>query len=73
MNMVQRYLGSKGSRLSRQEEPPLGSMVAPCHLEESASHHLMTPRYSLNDPQLILRTLIFMISHHVTKTCRCSK
>ena len=39
LNMSLRYGRSKGVRAHRQEEPPLGSLAAPCHLEESASHH----------------------------------
>ena len=39
VNMVQRYHKSKGVREYRLEEPPLGSLAAPSHLEESASHH----------------------------------
>ena len=35
------YLRSKGSRLTRQEEPPLGSLAVAGHREESASHHLV--------------------------------
>ena len=44
LNMILRYGRSKGVRESRLEEPPLGSLAAPCHLEESASHHEMTVR-----------------------------
>ena len=40
INMGLRYLGSKGVRAHRQEEPPLGSLATPCDLEESASHHV---------------------------------
>ena len=40
LNMSLRYGTSKGVRETRQEEPPLGSLAAPCHLEESASHHV---------------------------------
>ena len=40
MNFSHWKLGSKGARLCRQEEPPLGSLAVACHLEESASHHL---------------------------------
>ena len=40
VNMGLRYGRSKGVREHRLEEPPLGSLAAPCHLEESASHHL---------------------------------
>ena len=39
LNMSLRYGRSKGVRAHRQEEPPLGSLAAPCHLEESVSHH----------------------------------
>ena len=39
VNMGLRYGRSKGVRAHRQEEPPLGNLAAPCHLEESASHH----------------------------------
>ena len=38
-NMSLRYGRSKGVRAYRQEEPPLASLAAPCHLTESASHH----------------------------------
>ena len=41
VNMGLRYGRSKGVRAYRQEEPPLGSLAAPCHLEESASPHFM--------------------------------
>ena len=40
VNMGLRDGRSKGVREHRQEEPPLGSLAAPCHLEESASHHI---------------------------------
>ena len=40
VDMGQRYSRSKGVRERRLEEPPLGSLAVPCHLEESASHHL---------------------------------
>ena len=33
--------GSKGVRETRQEEGSLGSLTAPCHREESASHHFV--------------------------------
>ena len=36
----QRYSRSKGVRERRQEEPPLGNLAVPCHLEENVSHHL---------------------------------
>ena len=39
VNMGLRYGRSKGVREHRQEDPPLGILAAPCHLEESASHH----------------------------------
>ena len=39
VNMGLRYGRSKGVRAYRLEEPPLGSLAVPCHLEESASHH----------------------------------
>ena len=38
LNMSLRYGRSKGVRAHNQEEPPLGSLAAPCHLEENASH-----------------------------------
>ena len=41
VNMGLRYGRSKGVRAYRLEEPPLGSLAAPCHLEEIASHHIM--------------------------------
>ena len=40
LNMSLRYGRSKGVRECRQEEPPLGSLAAPWHPEESASHHM---------------------------------
>ena len=40
VNMGLRYGRSKGVREHRLEEPPLGSLAVPCHLEESASHHI---------------------------------
>ena len=40
INMGLRYGRSKGVREYRLEEPPLGSLAVPCHLEESASHHM---------------------------------
>ena len=39
VNMGLRYGRLKGVREHRLEEPLLGSLAAPCHLEESASHH----------------------------------
>ena len=39
VNMGLRYGRSKGVRAYRLEEPPLGSLAVPCHLEENASHH----------------------------------
>ena len=65
VNMGLRYGRSKGVRETRLEEPPIGNLAAPCHLEESASHQnpsyciLMTPRHHLNDPVLILWSSIF--------------
>ena len=53
INLSQRYLGSKGVRLRRLEEPPLGNLAVAGHLEESTSHH------SQDYPDLILRTSIF--------------
>ena len=41
LNMSLRYGRSKGVQVSRLEEPPLGSLAPPCHLEESDSHHLL--------------------------------
>ena len=46
-NMGLRYGRSKGVREYRLEEPPLGSLAAPCHLEESAKDH---PRSSKITP-----------------------
>ena len=40
MNLGQRYLGSKGVQVSRQEDGVLGSLGPPGDLEESASNHL---------------------------------
>ena len=40
VNMGLRYGRSKGVQAHRQEEPPLGSLAAPCHLEENASHQM---------------------------------
>ena len=42
LNMSLRYGRSKGVREYRLEEPPLASLAAPCHLTESASHHMVT-------------------------------
>ena len=40
VDIIQRYHKSKKEvREHRQEEPPRGSLAAPCHLEESVSHH----------------------------------
>ena len=39
-HLGQRYLGSKGVRAHRQEDGVLGSLAAPGHREESASHHI---------------------------------
>ena len=39
VNMGLRYGRSKGVRETRLDEPPLGNLAVPCHLEESASHH----------------------------------
>ena len=48
VNMRLRYGRSKGVRAYRQEEPPLGNLAAPCHLEESASHHIEGVRLEIN-------------------------
>ena len=40
VNMGLRYGRSKGVREHRLEEPPLGNLAVPCHLEESSSHHV---------------------------------
>ena len=45
VNMGLRYGKSKGVRERRLEEPPLGSLTAPCHLEENASHHKIIKNY----------------------------
>ena len=52
VNMSQRYHGSKGVRESTLEEPPWTSLAAPCHLEESASHHthLLQPWFCSYSP-----------------------
>ena len=55
VNMGLRYGRSKGVRFTRLEETPLASLAAPCHLEESASHH---------DHQF------FMVFHDFQKTSR---
>ena len=41
INMGLRYGRSKGVQVYRLEEHPLASLAAPCHLEESASHHIL--------------------------------
>ena len=41
VNMSHRYRGSKGVRELQLEEHPWTSLAAPCHLEESASHHIL--------------------------------
>jgi len=38
VDLSPRYHWSKGSQVTRQEEPPLGNLAATCHREESASH-----------------------------------
>ena len=52
-------LGSKGLKLHKVEEPPLTTLAATCHREESASHHvfyfLMVPSSSGNDVDTILK------------------
>ena len=61
LNMSLGYGRSKGVRAYRQEEPPLGSLAAPCHLEESASHHNYHKRiysFTLILPAIFPDTLI---------------
>ena len=41
MKFDQRYVGSKGHRETRQEEPPRTSLAAAGDLEESASHQIL--------------------------------
>ena len=53
VNMGLRYGKSKGARVSRQEEPPLGSLAVTCHLEESASHHFQKTCSGFNIPRKI--------------------
>ena len=47
INMGLKYGRSKGVRERRLEEPPLGSLAVPCHLEESASHHTVRQHANL--------------------------
>ena len=47
LDMSLRYGRSKGVREYIQEEPPLGSLAAPSHLTESASHHVYLGRQGL--------------------------
>ena len=44
INMGLRYGRSKGVRAHRLEELPWTNLTAPCHLEESASHHILSYR-----------------------------
>ena len=39
VNVRERYLESKGSPVTRLEDPPSGNLAPPGVLEESASHH----------------------------------
>ena len=39
INLGLRYGRSKGVREHRQEDGVIGNLAAPCHREESASHH----------------------------------
>ena len=39
MKFLKSYGGSKGVRVTRLEEPPLGNLTVTCHLEEVVSHH----------------------------------
>ena len=41
VNMGLIYGRSKGVREYRLEERPLATLATPCHLEESASHHVL--------------------------------
>ena len=66
IKMDQRYLGSKGVRETRLEEPPLTHLAAPSDLEENASHHhsrafLGVPKHHLNAPGSSLGTSILTI------------
>ena len=54
VNMGLRYGRSKGVRETRLEEPPLGNLAAPCHLEESASHHFKSRSADLRSSVLEL-------------------
>ena len=58
VNMVQRYHKSKGVREYRQEEPPLGSLAATPHLEESASHHYHGERIPCHSRVASVRRLV---------------
>ena len=53
LNMSLRYGRSKGVWEYRLEEPPLGSLAAPCHLEESASHPPPSTRGSAPSEKLM--------------------
>ena len=37
----QRFHGSKGHQVNRQEEPPWTNLASPPHLGKSASHHII--------------------------------
>ena len=44
MILSQRYPGSKGSQVTRQEDGSLGNLATPGYREESASHHYHDPQ-----------------------------
>ena len=44
MKFRESYGVTKGSPVTRLEEPPLGSLAPPGNLEENASHHIRRPK-----------------------------
>ena len=58
VNMGLRDGRSKGVREHRLEELPLCSLAAPCHLEESASHHYYNLGHSLLQMEGVRSTLL---------------
>ena len=75
MNLVRRYRGSKGVRELRLEEPPLTSLAATCHMEESARHHIVDQQglpHRHEEPPLASLAVTCHLeesaSHHIIKS-----
>ena len=62
VNMGLRYGRSKGVRDYRLEDGVLGNLAAPCHLEESASHHIYVLSFPNNIPK---RQPIKIMKNHI--------